>query len=152
MTQVTKKQTEVIGKEIEIAVKAILEKHNMELTKVRGKYGDVFAFSVEASPINRNENGVNLASSDARTFMQVGKDYGFENPADTLGKTFTSNRKTFKFVGLNLNKRKFPVCAVDLETNQSFGFTLVALRKIEGFNADLIPTWMRDDFQLTTSK
>lgn len=151
MTQVAKKQAEVINAEIEKAVKAILEKHNMEITKFRGKYGDILGFSIEATPINRNENGINVSTPEAREFLQYGKDHGFENPAEILGKTFVVEGKTYKFAGLNLNKPKFAVVAIEVKSGKQFGFTKVALRKIEGFNPDLVLTWMRDDFKLPSA-
>jgi hypothetical protein len=148
MTLVSKEQAVVICDEIEQAVKEILAKHKMEIAKVRRKYGNALVFNLEASPINLNANGVNSGSIIAQTFLQYGKDYGFANPEEALGKTFKTKGRTFKLVGMNLNKSKFPVEAIDIATGESFGFTLFALKKIEGFDLDCVPSWMQSSFEV----
>jgi len=147
MNAVSKEQASAICQEIEQAVREILARHNMEIAKVRRKYGNALVFNLEASPINLNPNGVNTGSIVAQTFLQYGKDYGFANPEEALGKTFKNKGKTYKLVGMNLNKSKFPVQAIDVATGQSFGFTLLALKQIEGFDLDCVPSWMQNSFE-----
>ena len=147
MNAVSKEQASAICQEIEQAVREILARHNMEIAKVRRKYGNALVFNLEASPINLNPNGVNTRSIVAQTFLQYGKDYGFANPEEALGKTFKNKGKTYKLVGMNLNKSKFPVQAIDVATGQSFGFTLLALKQIEGFDLDCVPSWMQNSFE-----
>jgi hypothetical protein len=147
MNAVSKEQASAICQEIEQAVREILARHNMEIAKVRRKYGNALVFNLEASPINLNPNGVNTGSIVAQTFLQYGKDYGFANPEEALGKTFKNKGKTYKLVGMNLNKSKFPVEAIDVATGQSFGFTLLALKQIEGFDLDCVPSWMQNSFE-----
>jgi len=147
MNAVSKEQASAICQEIEQAVREILARHNMEIAKVRRKYGNALVFNLEASPINLNPNGVNAGSIVAQTFLQYGKDYGFANPEEALGKTFKNKGKTYKLVGMNLNKSKFPVKAIDVATGQSFGFTLLALKQIEGFDLDCVPSWMQNSFE-----
>jgi len=147
MNAVSKEQASAICQEIEQAVREILARHNMEIAKVRRKYGNALVFNLEASPINLNPNGVNASSIVAQTFLQYGKDYGFANPEEALGKTFKNKGKTYKLVGMNLNKSKFPVEAIDVATGQAFGFTLLALKQIEGFDLDCVPSWMQNSFE-----
>ena len=151
MTLVSKEQATAICDEIEQAMKEILARHNMEIAKVAKKYGNALVFNLQASPIKLNANGVNSGSIIAQTFLQYGKDYGFANPEEALGKTFKNKGRTFQLVGMNPNKSKFPVEAIDIATGQSFGFTLVALKKIEGFDLDCVPSWMQSSFEASAS-
>lgn len=149
MTQVTKQQAVVVSTEIEKAINEILAKHNLSSHKYKVKYGDVFGINLEATPITMNDKGVNLSTPAAHAWITIGKDYGFENPAEVLGAIFQANGKTYKFLGINPSSRgKFPVEVVDVATDKKFGFTYTALRKLPNFNETLVVSWLRSSLQL----
>ena len=131
---VTKATAQSITTEIEVAVNAILTKHGMDSGKTAVKYGDHYSIKIESTPLVENENGVNVNSPEAQAWAMFGTSYGFDNPVEALGKTFTTSGKTFKFIGLNTKAPKMPVNAVCLEDGKSYKFPTQALRKIEGFD------------------
>lgn len=149
---VTKNDAVAISTEIENAINQILAKHNLKANKIRSKYGDEYQFTISASPIKLNDKGVSVTSPEAQEFIMFGKHYGFENPEASLGATFTSNKMTLKFTGLNTRKSKFPVYGVDIKTNKSYGFPMSVLTRLEGFNADLVPNYLRSELGLPEVK
>lgn len=144
--EITKAKAKIVSAEIEKAIDLILEKHGMTKTKVRVKYGHIFSFVVEASEINLNDAGLDVGTPKATCWLQFGKDYGFSNPESALGKTFVANGKTFVFIGLDLNKPKYSVCAKEQSTNCEYGFTLNALKKIEGWEMANVSNYLKSDF------
>lgn len=149
---ITKNDAIAISTDIENAINAILEKHNLKVNKIRSKYGDEYQFSISASPIKLNDKGVSVTSPEAQEFIMFGKHYGFDNPEATLGATFISNGKTLKFTGLSTRKSKFPVHAIDTKTQKSFGYPMTVLARLEGFNADLVPNYLRSELGLPEVK
>jgi hypothetical protein len=131
---VSKATASAITGEIESAVNAILAKHGMDAGKTMVKYGNLYSIKIEATPLAENENGVNVNSPEAQAWEMFGTSYGFDNPTEALGKTFTTSGKTFKFIGFNTKAPKMPVNAVCLEDGKSYKFPTKALRKIEGFD------------------
>jgi hypothetical protein len=113
----------------------ILAKHGMEQGKVSIKYGEIFKVTFEATPVALNENGVNVNTPEAQSWLYLGEYRGFANPASVLGTTFTMNGKTFKFVGFNERAPRMPVVAVDVKDGKQYKIDAKALRFIAGYNA-----------------
>jgi hypothetical protein len=72
MEAVAKATAQAVSAEIKEAVEAILAKHNLEVTKLTTKYGDVFAFNLQASPLNLNEDGINMTSAEVIDYQRNG--------------------------------------------------------------------------------
>jgi len=69
---------------------------------------------------NLSDNGSN-ESFLAIEFKEKCHKYGLK-PED-LGKTFTSNDKSFKIIGLKVRNRKYPIIVEDIYTGKSYKFT-----------------------------
>lgn len=132
---VDKKTAQAVTAEIQAALQEILEKHGMEQGKVSIKYGEIFKVTFEATPVALNENGVNVNTPEAQSWLYLGEYRGFANPASVLGTTFTMNGKTFKFVGFNERAPRMPVVAVDVKDGKQYKIDAKALRFIAGYNA-----------------
>jgi len=72
MDAVDKATAQAVSAEIKQAVEAILAKHNLEVTKLTTKYGDMFGFNLQASPLNLNEDGINMSSQEVINFQRFG--------------------------------------------------------------------------------
>jgi hypothetical protein len=72
MDAVAKATAQAVSAEIKQAVEAILAKHNLEVTKLTTKYGDSFGFNLQASPLNLNEDGINMSSQEVINFQRFG--------------------------------------------------------------------------------
>ena len=118
---VTKAQATLISNEIQAAVEAILGKHGMATGKVRTTYGDVFAFKVEANPLVKGENGVNLESVEAKAYERFGSSYGLNE--GLLGKKFVSKGRDFAFAGISTSRSKYPIMALNLLEDKVYFFT-----------------------------
>lgn len=76
--------------------------------------GEIFPVSVDIEISRREENG-ELLSPRARDFRSQAFLYGLQ--AEDLGRTFTSNGKTFTITGLNRKAKKYPIIADDVDGN-----------------------------------
>jgi|688.fasta_scaffold254698_4 hypothetical protein len=132
---VDKQTAQAVTAEIQAAMQEILAKHGMEQGKVSIKYGEIFKVTFEATPVALNENGVNVNTPEAQSWLYLGEYRGFANPASVLGTTFTMNGKTFKFVGFNERAPRMPVVAVDVKDGKQYKIDAKALRFIAGYNA-----------------
>ena len=63
--EVTKEQARLLTKELQKAVEAICKKHNLELSKQSAKFGDYFAYNIQAVNVKKDRSGINLASQEA---------------------------------------------------------------------------------------
>lgn len=125
---VTKAQASVISNEIQAAVDAILSKHGLVAGKVRTTYGDMFAFKVEATPLVKGENGVNLESIEAKDYLRFGNSYGLN--AGLLGKKFVSNGDEYVFAGIAISRKKYPIVATKVLTGTTMFFTETVKTKL----------------------
>jgi len=132
---ITKDKARQVTEEIQIAVDAILKKHNLEKIKVSTTYGDSYAFKVQASEVTI-QNGVNVETPQAQMWRMLGRTYGFENPNEALGTTFAWNGKKFIFLGVT-SRGNYPVIAKNSATKKDFKLPIRALQVIEGFNKKL---------------
>jgi len=104
--QVTKTQAQSLTKEIQEAVAAILAKHGLADPKVKTTYGDYYKFTLEASPENLDENGVNLSSKEAVAYTNFHNAYDL--PAGLLGKQIVVKGETITFIGIATTRKKYP--------------------------------------------
>ena len=146
---VTKDQAKAITQEIEVAVKAIFEKYELQPSKIRSKYGDGYQFSVQADAIDINESGVNLASTESQVWISIGKQYGFENPASVLGAEFVQNGKPFKFLGMNPNASRFPLVAKNLKDGKTYKLTVGSVKLMPTFNPQAVAEYLKFELGIT---
>jgi hypothetical protein len=142
---VSKDKAQAITAEIQAAVQVILEKHELQASKVRTKYGDGYQFSVQADAIEINASGVNLASTESQVWTQVGKSYGFADPVSVLGAEFTQNGKSFKFLGFNPNAVKFPLVAKNLADGKTYKLTIGSLKLMPTFNPQAVAEYLKSE-------
>lgn len=133
---VDKQTAQQVTAEIEAALQGILAKHGMEQGKVSVKYGEFYKVTFEATPVALNDNGVNINTPDAQSWIYAGEFRGFENPASVLGTTFTMNGRTFKFIGYNDRATRMPVVAIDVKDGKEYKIDAKALKFLTGYNAD----------------
>jgi len=142
---VSKDKAQAITKEIQAAVVAILEKHELQASKVRSKYGDGYQISIQADAIDINASGVNLASTEAQVWTQVGKSYGFADPASALGAEFIQNGKPFKFLGFNSNASRFPLVAKNLADGKTYKLTVGSLKLVPNFDPQAVAEYLKSE-------
>ena len=140
---VTKDKAREITAEIEVAVKAIFEKHELQPSKIRSKYGDGYQVSIQADAIEMNDSGVNLASTESQVWISIGNKYGFENPASVLGAEFVQNGKPFKFLGMNPNASKFPLVAKNLKDGKTYKLTVGSVKLMPNFNPQAVAEYLK---------
>ena len=142
---VSKDKAQAITKEIQAAVVAILEKHELQPSKVRSKYGDGYQISIQADAIDINASGVNLASTESQVWISIGKQYGFENPASVLGAEFVQNGKPFKFLGMNPNASRFPLVAKNLKDGKTYKLTVGSVKLMPTFNPQAVAEYLKSE-------
>ena len=130
MDAVSREKTREVVAEINAAVMEILEKHNLQLTKQTGKFGDEFGYSVTASAIQVNEDGINILSPDVVAYERngywaywgkVGVDSDFAQLTAPIGTKFVSNGKTYAFAGIK-SRGKLKIIGVETVSKKSFLF------------------------------
>lgn len=137
---VSKDKAQQISKEINDAVKVIMAKHGLLLTKQTTGYGDSYKFSIQATEVRLNADGINLASEDVIAYERFGYGVpsGVVNQWDALtakiGTRFMSNGKTFAFAGVKA-RGKMKIVAVNVDTKQMFTFPDSAIHKINEASA-----------------
>jgi len=142
---VTKDQARIINTEIEAAVRVIFEKHKLQLSKIRSKYGDSYQINIQADTIEMNESGVNLASTESQVWISLGSHYGFENPASVLGAEFVQNGKPFKFLGMNPNASRFPLVAKNLKDGKTYKLTINSVKLMPTFNPQAVAEYLKSE-------
>jgi hypothetical protein len=135
--QITKAKAEVVSAEIQEAVEAILERHGISKGKIKYGYGAWFEWKITATAFEEGLNGVNMASREASYYTQFGwTAYGqapnYEQTQLTapLGTKFVSNGKEYVFAGVDAKKRKYPIFAVEADTQKPMYFTETVITKI----------------------
>lgn len=104
--EVTKTQAQALTKEIKEAVDAILAKHGLASSKASTNYGDYYKFTVEATAVRTDDNGINLASKEAQAYEKYHNLYDL--PSGLLGKEIVVNHKKIVFVGIAASRKKYP--------------------------------------------
>jgi hypothetical protein len=134
---ITAAQCKTISVEIDAAVTTILTQHGLVKGKRNARYGDIFKYSVEASPLIVGDNGVNLGSKEAQDFIALGRSLGFTDPEAALGATFTSSGVEYVFEGYRVNAPKRPILGRRVSDGRSFIFGREALRRLPGYDVGL---------------
>lgn len=106
---VDKKKADALLAKCRAALEQVLQAEGFELSKVSGKYGDSFGFSVSAIPSVRNEMGLNPNAPEVIGFHRYHALLNLDPGA--LGVEFKVGAKTYALQGLNLNRRKYPLVA-----------------------------------------
>jgi len=115
----TKAILSALADEIEVALQDIAKKHNVQIKRGNGTFGETNAtLKLEINEVK--EDGTVL-DKDAETFLKMAKFYGLE--AEDLNKVFTSNGSKYSIVGLNTRRGKYPISATDLSSGKRYKFT-----------------------------
>ena len=138
MEAVSREKTREVVAEINAAVLEILKKHNLKLTKQTGKFGDEFGYSVTASAIQVNEDGINILSPDVVAYErngyfavwgEQGVDSDYAHLTAPIGTKFVSNGKTFAFAGIK-SRGKLKIIGVETVSKTSFLFADSIAKKL----------------------
>ena len=96
--------------EIENAVQAVAKRNNVKITRGNGRYGGSASIKLDIEPLNANGQVDFRQTTEGKNFVRYATSYGLEE--SWLGKTFKSNGKSFKIIGLNTRASKMPIQAV----------------------------------------
>lgn len=95
--------------DIESALAAVAEKHNIVIRTGSGSYtSTTFDLKLKMS-VKLDGVADELNSPEAAEFMKWAKVYGFDS--DDLGRTFVLHGKPFKLIGLRRKNRSYPIIA-----------------------------------------
>lgn len=120
----TKAILKALANEIEDALQDIAKKHNVQIRRGNGTYGETNAtLKLEISDIS--EDGAVL-DKEAETFLKMATHYGFVE--DDLNKVFTSNGSKYSISGLNPRRSKYPVSAIRLSDGGKYKFTAMYVK------------------------
>ena len=133
MKEFTRQEATALMKELSEAIKTVLDKHNLELSKSSAKFGDAFAYNIQAVKVKKDRSGVNLASPQAKNYQKYGyTSYDF-NTGKTmklkakLGKKFTYNNKQFVFAGIRGGSGKHQIVCISKGSTYFFGDDAISL-------------------------
>jgi hypothetical protein len=130
---VSKAQAKAVSDEIMSAIKPILDKHGLMLSKTASKYGIHYEIKIVAANVDLGKNGVNLASPEAREWVLYSFQYGLTQTQakDLLGEVIYTNAKVGDcvLVGYNGRKHKHPVIVKSLRDEKQYFVTTDQLRK-----------------------
>lgn len=111
-----------IREQIEQALLSVSQKYKIAFKVGSMTFSDnEFRAKLEAVIQSSNSSGMSVKQIQA---LENVKKYGFMfNIKETdLGKTFTSNGDTFKFVGIMPNRPKFPILGEDVNNGKLYKF------------------------------
>jgi len=109
-----KRLDEAIQKELD----KLENRFGVKLTRRNGSFGpSSYTFKIEAAVVS--ENG-EVMSKMAQDFNHYAISFGLK-PTDLFA-TFTSQGRTFKITGMKPQSYKFPIIAMDIDTEKSFKF------------------------------
>jgi hypothetical protein len=114
------KQAKAIQTEALDAIKAIYAKHDLVVTAGRATFDDsTFNLSVKAT--------VTDPDAQSKTWAKYAPAYGL--PVEGFGQTVTINRKDYRIVGLDLNRRGYVVRVEEVATGKAMLFKEDAVRR-----------------------
>lgn len=117
----TKAILTALGNEIEEALQDIAKKHNVQIRRGNGTYGETNAtLKLEISDIS--EDG-SVLDKEAETFLSMATIYGFK--PDDLNRVFISNGDKYSITGMNPRRSKYPISAIRLRDGGKYKFTVV---------------------------
>jgi len=131
--EVTKQEASALVKELSEAVKTICKKHNLELSKSSAKFGDYFAYNIQAVKVKKGKGGVNLASPQAKLYEKYGYEtFDFSNGKTIklkakLGKKFSYDNQQFVFAGIRGGSGKQQIVCVSNGSTYYFGNDIISV-------------------------
>ena len=138
MEAVSKELAKEVSAEISAAVTEILKKHNLIFTKQTTKFGDEFGYTMGATAVKLNEDGINLLSSDVIAYQrngymgQIKKVDGsldFVELTAKIGQKFAVQGKTYSFAGV-LSRGKLKIIGVETVSKQASVFADTIIHKL----------------------
>lgn len=136
LTTVTRQDAIRIQREIDAAVKRVLEANGLQASPSRSRYGArSFSYKVEAAVLTVGENGVNVSSREAQAFIAYAGILGIENPQAALGATFTARGVEYVLTGLNPRARKFPLMVTRVSDGRAYKLAQSAAMYLPGYDA-----------------
>jgi hypothetical protein len=138
-TTINASSVKIIGAEIDAAIAEVLERHGLEAAPRRIGYDATgFKYSVQISVVNLSETGVNLSSTEAQGWLLVASMRGFADrdaAKAALGTTFTSQGRTFVFLGYKTRSPKRPILARCQQDGKTYVFSDATCRLLQGYDA-----------------
>ena len=134
---ISRQQARLVTEEIDAAVKAILAKHGLTAGQAKTNYGYQYKYTITASVPVVSDNGFDIGTPEAQTFILLGPTSGFANPKASLGVPFTVNGKTFIVTGWNSRAPKFPLVGKNLTDGTAVKMPRSWLKHIPGYDAGI---------------
>jgi prolyl oligopeptidase PreP (S9A serine peptidase family) len=131
--EVTKEQARLLTKELQKAVEAICKKHNLELSKQSAKFGDYFAYNIQAVNVKKDRSGINLASQEALLYQKYGYETFDFKTAKTIklkakiGKKFNHDGQQFVFAGIRGGSGKKQIVCISNKEKYLFDNDIIPL-------------------------
>lgn len=106
---VSKATTQAVTAEIQKALEPILKKHNLNLTKLTSKYGDLYGLTITAAAVDLNDDGINMSDPDVISYLRNGyygqiikanNDLDFVQLTAKIGTRVKLNSKAYVFAGV----------------------------------------------------
>ena len=135
MTQLITKETALeLTNEINAAIAAIFEKRGMDTPKVKTSYGAYYKLTIESTPVNLDDNGINLNDEYAQSYTLFARSYGLDE--GLLGKTFTVPGKgDYIFLGVAIRRPKYPIVVKNVSDGKTSLFTAHVAKYINNAEA-----------------
>lgn len=105
---------------IEAATNAILTEAGFDEATVKLTYGDRFQLKITSTPVNANEQGINLNDPAVQAYQQYAARYGW-NP-DAIGGTFDYAGEQYRLTGYNDRAKKYPFTADRVRDGKGYKF------------------------------
>lgn len=115
----------MLAREIDAALREIADRHGLAVQVGGGKYESGY-YEPKVRLAVRDAQGT-AATPEAAAFRQLAQFYGLKQ--DDLGRTFESNGRTYRLVGLKARSDKYPFLAADVVTGKAFKFTSDVVRR-----------------------
>lgn len=130
MKEFTRQNLITLQQEIDAALATVAKKNGIVLSMGNIKFsGEEFHAKLEAAVTSTNSAGLSMAEMKMKKELEdYGRLYGLTGKE--YGKTFFSNGRTYKVVGLKTSHPKFPIIGQDVKTGKQFKFTEAVVSKL----------------------
>ena len=118
MKEIGRAECRLLGQECEEALKAVAEKHGLNVVRKGGRYGFTDAVLKFEFTVLNDDGTVNTPERQA--FLDFAESYGLK--VDDLDMVFISRGTKYVVSGLNTRARKFPISALRLHDKARFKF------------------------------
>lgn len=131
MKEFTKQNLKTLRQEIDAALATVAKKNGIALSMGNIRFsGEEFHAKLEAVVTSTNASGLSLSETKMKKALEdFGSLYGVTGKE--YGKTFFSNGRTYKLVGLKPSHPKFPFIGQDVNTGKQFKFTEAIVPKLK---------------------